>query len=105
MFGKNIIESYANGFLDKGYKLPLPANITRFIKNQKVVPKDGYLLVDGDADFSTKETPAVKRILQQLQQQQRHNAPARSSQPVDTTVTEASERFYQLVQDVYLLKL
>lgn len=24
MFGKNIIESYANGFLDKGYKLPLP---------------------------------------------------------------------------------
>jgi hypothetical protein len=102
MFGKNIIESYANGFLDKGYKLPLPQNITRFIKNQKVVPKEGYLLVDGDADFTQKETPSVKRILQQ--NARRSGANPMRQQP-NLTVNEAEERFYQLVQDVYLLKL
>ena len=46
------IEAYANNKLDDGYRLPLSRNITKYIKKQKVEPKQGYLLIDGDADFS-----------------------------------------------------
>lgn len=62
-FGKNIIESYINGFLDDGYKLPLPQNITKFIKNQEVVCKEGYLLVDGDAEFTDKKPEEPAQVL------------------------------------------
>ena len=53
------MESYANSVLDNGWKLPLPQNITRYILREKVVPKDGYLLIDGDADFSQDPTLAM----------------------------------------------
>ena len=46
------MESYANSVLDKGFKLPLPQNLTRFILREKVIPKNGYLLIDADADFT-----------------------------------------------------
>jgi hypothetical protein len=107
MFGKNIIESYANKFLDTGYKLPLPQNITRFIKNQKVSPKEGYLLIEGDAEFSNK--PGIKilttrRMLQGTARRPDHIQNAQG-QEVSETVRESRERFYSLVQDTYLLKL
>jgi hypothetical protein len=51
-----LMESYANSLLDQGWKLPLPQNITRYILREKVLPKDGYLLIDGDADFG-KDIP------------------------------------------------
>ncbi len=50
-----IMESYANSVLDKGWKLPIPQNITKFILREKVEPRDGYLIIDGDVDFQDKE--------------------------------------------------
>lgn len=47
-----IMESYANSILDKGWKLPIPQNITKYILREKVEPRDGYLLIDGDVDFA-----------------------------------------------------
>lgn len=55
-----IMESYANNLLDKGWKLPIPQNLTKFILREKVVPKDGYLLIDADADFSQHFEEEVK---------------------------------------------
>jgi hypothetical protein len=46
------IEAFANSKLDDGFHLPLSKNITKYIKKQKVESKKGYLLIDGDADFS-----------------------------------------------------
>lgn len=48
----NMIESYANNILDNGYALPVPDSISPYIKNEKVVAKEGYLLIDGDCDFT-----------------------------------------------------
>lgn len=31
-----LMESYANSMLDDGWKIPLPQNITKYIKNEKV---------------------------------------------------------------------
>jgi hypothetical protein len=47
----NMIESYANNILDNGYSLPVPESISPYIKNEKVLEKEGYLLIDGDCDF------------------------------------------------------
>jgi len=48
----NMIESYANNILDNGYSLPVPESISPYIKNEKVLEKEGYLLIDGDCDFT-----------------------------------------------------
>lgn len=45
------ITSYINSLLEKGIDLPLPKNITKHIKNQKVTTYEGYLLIDGEPDF------------------------------------------------------
>jgi len=45
------IEAFANNKLDDGFHLPLSKNIAKYIKRQKVEPKSGYLLIEGDADF------------------------------------------------------
>lgn len=47
-----LMEAYANSLLDNGWKLPLPRNITKYILRQRVEARDGYLLIDGDADFT-----------------------------------------------------
>lgn len=92
-----LLESYANSKLDDGWKLPLPTNITKFIRNQKVVAREGYLLIDGDADFTAQLSSSrssklvTKRMLQAI--------------PVSTVTAEAKERFYNLVEKVYLFKL
>jgi len=46
-----LFEAYANSVLDDGYSLPLSSNITRYIKKQRVQYRDGYVLIDGDAEF------------------------------------------------------
>lgn len=66
------------------------------------------MLVDGDAEFTQKPlAESVKRAMQAQnprERQSRGNAQRQRPQ-VDTTVTEATDRFYKLVEDVYLLKL
>jgi hypothetical protein len=47
-----LMESYANDLLDNGWKIPVPENFTRYILKEKVTPYDGFLLIDGDADFT-----------------------------------------------------
>jgi len=47
-----LFEAYANSVLDDGWRLPLSSNITRYIKKQKVQYRDGYVLIDGDAEFN-----------------------------------------------------
>jgi hypothetical protein len=49
-----LMEAYANSMLDDGWILPLSSNITRYLKNQRVVSRDGYILIDGDAAFNNK---------------------------------------------------
>lgn len=84
----NMIESYANNILDNGYALPVPDSISPYIKNEKVVAKEGYLLIDGDCDFTQHLFLQAK--LRRL----------------DVEVKAAAkERFYKQVQDVYLFKL
>lgn len=84
----NMIESYANSILDNGYALPVPDSISPYIKNEKVVAKEGYLLIDGDCDFTQHMFLQAK--LRRLD--------------VDVKAA-AQERFYKQVQDVYLFKL
>jgi hypothetical protein len=50
-----LMEAYANSVLDDGWRIPLSPNITRYIKRQKVEYRDGYVLIDGDADFNGKQ--------------------------------------------------
>ena len=66
------MESYANDMLDNGWPIPVPANFTRYILKEKVTPLDGFLLIDGDADFAqnitigsslSEESTLVKRML------------------------------------------
>jgi len=83
-----MIESYANNMLDNGYSLPVPESISPYIKNEKVVAKEGYLLIDGDCDFTQHLFLQAK--LRRLD--------------VDVKAA-AEERFYKQVQDVYLFKL
>lgn len=52
-----------------------------------MAPRDGYLLIDGDADFSREV-----RFLQQ-------------AMTVDDKKQASKERFYSLVEQVYMLKL
>jgi hypothetical protein len=47
-----IVTAFANNKLDNGYKLPVTPKFKKIIKNQKVEPRQGYLLIDGDPDFS-----------------------------------------------------
>ena len=49
-----LMEAYANSMLDDGWILPLSSNITRYLKNQRVVSRDGYILIEGDAAFNNK---------------------------------------------------
>ena len=50
------MQSYANDILDNGgWKLPVPRNISRYIRKEKVTTWDGFLLIDGDADFTHEE--------------------------------------------------
>lgn len=46
------MEAFANNKLDNGYKIPMTENVAKYIKNQKVEPRQGYLLIDGNPDFS-----------------------------------------------------
>jgi hypothetical protein len=64
-----LIESYANNLLDKGWTLPIPKNITNFILREKVVPRAGYLLIDGDVDFSKNEYEGRAVIASRLRTQ------------------------------------
>jgi hypothetical protein len=47
-----IMESYANSLLDSGLKIPISQNITKYILKEKVTTYDGFILIDGDADFN-----------------------------------------------------
>lgn len=47
-----LMESYINSILDDGWQLPIPKNITKYILKEKVTAYNGYLLIDGDADFT-----------------------------------------------------
>lgn len=46
------MESYANSILDDGYSIPISKNLTKYILNEKITEYDGFLLIDGNADFS-----------------------------------------------------
>jgi len=46
-----IIISYCNEKLDDGLYIPVPESLKKYIKNQKIYNKNGYLLMDADIDF------------------------------------------------------
>jgi hypothetical protein len=50
-----VMDAYANSILDDGYKIPLSSNFTRYIKKQKVTYRNGYVLIDGDANFRNQK--------------------------------------------------
>ena len=89
------MQAFANNKLDNGYKIPVPDNIAKYVKNQKVEPRQGYLLIDGNPDFS-KVLPDSTKLRQ----------PRQLQALADLTPGNFShQRFYDLVQKVYLLKL
>jgi hypothetical protein len=95
-----LMEAYANSLLDNGWKLPLPRNITKYILRQKVEARDGYLLIDGDADFTKlhsilKSSVLRTRVARNLE----------SMLPDSANMTDNEKRFYGLIEKVYLLKL
>ena len=47
-----VMTGFANNKLDNGFKLPVTPKFAKIIKNQKVEPRMGYLLIDGDPDFT-----------------------------------------------------
>lgn len=47
------MQAFAQNKLDNGYKIPMSDNFAKYVKNQKVEPRQGYLLVDGNPDFSS----------------------------------------------------
>ena len=103
-----LMEAYANSVLDDGWRLPLSSNITRYIKRQKVQYRDGYILIDGDAEF--KQQAFIRSQLRQVRQLQsipehRQKATKQNPNQYPSIMTEAHERFYNLVEKVYLLKL
>lgn len=61
-----LMEAYANSVLDDGWRIPLSTNVTRYIKKQKVQYREGYILIDGDADFKDKDV--IKTKLRQARQ-------------------------------------
>jgi hypothetical protein len=60
------MEAYANSMLDDGWILPLSSNITRYLKNQRVVSRDGYILIDGDAAFNNKQQQLSTNLIKKL---------------------------------------
>ena len=41
-----------NSRLDKGFSLPIPQNITQYLKNPRVRTFDKFLFVDAEPDFT-----------------------------------------------------
>ncbi|CDW85088.1 lipid-binding serum glycoprotein family protein [Stylonychia lemnae] len=52
-----LIQSYCNQKLDDGLQIPIPDSLKKYIKNQKVYNKHGYLLMDADIDFRNFDLP------------------------------------------------
>ena len=64
-----------------------------------MVPKDGYLLIDGDADFSGNLKQQVSRVSRRLQSE---FIPVVAN---ESEVAAANERFYSLIEKVYIYKI
>ena len=91
-----MMQSYANDLLDNGLSLAIPQNISRYILNEKLTPMDGFLLIDGNADFTQNFTLAhfikEKRWLQ-------------GAEWSDRDREQAQDNFYGLVEKVYVHKM
>eukprot|EP00347_Sterkiella_histriomuscorum_P020957 403335808 len=54
-----LLSSYVNKQLDDGFKIPIPKELAKYIKKEKITSHEGYLLIDGDVDFKNFEESLI----------------------------------------------